>query len=31
MRQCLHPSANHLLCRYVSPSSAGHSLHVNAG
>jgi len=31
MQQCFHPSAEHFLCRYITPSFAGHSLRVNAG
>jgi len=31
MQQCFHPSAKHVLYRYVSPGLAGHSFRVIAG
>jgi len=31
MQQCFHPSAKHLLYRYVTPSFAGHPFRVSAG
>jgi len=31
MQQCFHPSAKHLLYRYVTPIFAGHPFRVSAG
>ena len=31
MQHCFHPSAKHLLYRYVTPNFAGHSFRVNEG
>jgi len=28
MQQCFHPSAKHLLCRYITPNFVGHSFRV---
>jgi len=28
MQQCFHPSAKHMLCRYIIPNFVGHSFRV---